>query len=922
MNHVPSWKILIDRFKSRLSSWKANRLSFRVRLTLIEAVHGSLGGLNIGCLKAFNLALLQKWCWRMYSFPNALWVKVIKVLNGQEGGFDNHSCKFNGCDTKIQFWEDIWIGDSSLKIWYNMLYHLECDKDCLIVDRIDNVHWSWNWSRTDIGVSNMAYLHDMLYEISLVDTQVDDSCLWSMAIDGLFSVETSCRIIDAKLLPSLVLSTSWDKILPRKVNIFIWRLSLDRFPHRLNLSSRGIDILKISCCSCNGIVESSNHIFFVCEIAMEILLAELEGIMRFLAKELRKPCIAPSTSTKESKLPGIKSSFMISFNPPKISRGFTAKSISLKHNNIMKFYNSWVDTANRNMNFVTKMFTSGTLRQYRQKHKRVNLRAIKHWCRQILKGLLYLHTHDPPVIHRDLKCDNIFVTGNQGEVKIGDLGLAAILRKSHVARCVGTPEFMAPEVYAEEYNELVDIYAFGMCILEMVTFEYPYSECTHPAQIHKKVILVRLTFQHSHDKRDLLINENIEEQGNLNDQDEMMFDVNVDLHGEEQRELKRSKINHLQRFNVVKKMFDKAYKKVNTFVAMDSEVVERSKNTEAEVTEGSSKRPGDELEKESSKRQRLEDDDDFAQLKKNLEIVLDDGDDVTVDATSLSSKYQTIVDYKIHKEGRKSYYQSSEQMVILKCSPNITISHLFYADDVVITTEWKREDLDNIIRVLHVFYLASGLKINFHKCTIYGIEVSDEKVSDMATSSGRTFGLEILRLKSDRIGFIVWSVTKIVLIIDRIDNGHWSWNWSRTDIGVGNMAYLHDMLLVISLVDTQVDDSCLWSMAIDGLFFVGTSRRIIDAKLLPSLVLSTSWDKLLPRKVNIFIWRLSLDRLPHRLNLSSCGIDILKISCCSCNGNVESSNHIFFVCDIAMEVWRLVRNWCDVLFLFLPLLSI
>ncbi|KAH6838039.1 with no lysine kinase 1 [Perilla frutescens var. hirtella] len=161
---------------------------------------------------------------------------------------------------------------------------------------------------------------------------------------------------------------------------------------------------------------------------------------------------------------------------------------TLKHQNIMKFCTSWVDTANRNINFVTEMFTSGTLRQYRLKHKRVNIRAIKHWCRQILKGLLYLHSHDPPVIHRDLKCDNIFINGNQGEVKIGDLGLAAILRKSHAARCVGTPEFMAPEVYEEEYNELVDIYSFGMCILEMVTFEYPYSECTHPAQIYKKVI--------------------------------------------------------------------------------------------------------------------------------------------------------------------------------------------------------------------------------------------------------------------------------------------------------------------------------------------------------------------------------------------------------------------------------------------------
>lgn len=46
---------------------------------------------------------------------------------------------------------------------------------------------------------------------------------------------------------------------------------------------------------------------------------------------------------------------------------------------------------------------------------------------------------------------------------------------------------MAPELYEEEYNELVDIYSFGMCLLEMVTFEYPYSECINAAQIYKKV---------------------------------------------------------------------------------------------------------------------------------------------------------------------------------------------------------------------------------------------------------------------------------------------------------------------------------------------------------------------------------------------------------------------------------------------------
>lgn len=49
---------------------------------------------------------------------------------------------------------------------------------------------------------------------------------------------------------------------------------------------------------------------------------------------------------------------------------------------------------------------------------------------------------------------------------------------------------MAPEVYEEEYTELVDMYSFGMCVLEMITSEYPYSECSNSAQIYKKVTSV------------------------------------------------------------------------------------------------------------------------------------------------------------------------------------------------------------------------------------------------------------------------------------------------------------------------------------------------------------------------------------------------------------------------------------------------
>ncbi|KAK6922851.1 Protein kinase domain, partial [Dillenia turbinata] len=172
---------------------------------------------------------------------------------------------------------------------------------------------------------------------------------------------------------------------------------------------------------------------------------------------------------------------------------------SLKHKNIIKFYNSWIDDKNKTVNIITELFTSGSLRQYRRKHKKVDIKAVKNWARQILTGLNYLHSHNPPIIHRDLKCDNIFINGNQGEVKIGDLGLATIMQQANAKSVIGnaniallvaiagTPEYMAPELYDENYNELADIYSFGMCMLEMITFEYPYSECRNSAQIYKKV---------------------------------------------------------------------------------------------------------------------------------------------------------------------------------------------------------------------------------------------------------------------------------------------------------------------------------------------------------------------------------------------------------------------------------------------------
>ena len=164
---------------------------------------------------------------------------------------------------------------------------------------------------------------------------------------------------------------------------------------------------------------------------------------------------------------------------------------SLNHPRILQFISVWMSREREEVVFITERVSGGSLRSYICRlDGPLKLKVIKNWCRQILEGIAYLHSQPNPVIHRDLKCDNIFINGNDGKVLIGDLGLSTSLRgqASCATSIVGTPEFMAPELYEEKYGPPVDLYAFGMCLVEMVSRQYPYSECTTPGQIYKKVI--------------------------------------------------------------------------------------------------------------------------------------------------------------------------------------------------------------------------------------------------------------------------------------------------------------------------------------------------------------------------------------------------------------------------------------------------
>nr|GFC42644.1 reverse transcriptase domain, reverse transcriptase zinc-binding domain protein [Tanacetum cinerariifolium] len=109
---------------------------------------------------------------------------------------------------------------------------------------------------------NVAALDVMVSEIGHVSfNNGRDAWSWKISVNDSFSVQATRSHTNNCLLPLLSPSSRWSKLIPRKVNVFIWRLIWDRPPTRLILSLRGIEISSIACPSCNASMESNDHVF-------------------------------------------------------------------------------------------------------------------------------------------------------------------------------------------------------------------------------------------------------------------------------------------------------------------------------------------------------------------------------------------------------------------------------------------------------------------------------------------------------------------------------------------------------------------------------------------------------------------------------------------------------------------------------------
>ena len=143
----------------------------------------------------------------------------------------------------------------------------------------------------------------------------------------------------------------------------------------------------------------------------------------------------------------------------------------LKHENLIELIDQWFDAEANKVVIITALGVP--LRKFVERWSgAIELTLVRAWARQVLAGLSYMHAQG--VVHRDVKMENLLLV--KGQVVITDYGLARELAPAdnRLTSYIGTPAFMAPELFQDEgYDNKVDVYAFGMVLLELITAEMP-----------------------------------------------------------------------------------------------------------------------------------------------------------------------------------------------------------------------------------------------------------------------------------------------------------------------------------------------------------------------------------------------------------------------------------------------------------------
>jgi hypothetical protein len=264
------------------------------------------GGLGVKRLREFNYALLGKWVWRVLEEKDSLWCSVLKAKYGHEGGrvcleenvgspwwravnqirlgrglledgwLRDNIVRRVGNGRESFFWKDTWLAEGSqgtLARSFSRLYDLAENKLISVHDMF-LAGWglggeAWKWRRR-----LFAWEEELVLEcIALLSNIVlqDDTCdrwVWRLHSSHQYTVHSAyTHLTDhhSNINDDFV-RFRWLKSVPLKVNIFIWRLFLNRLPTKSNLHRRGVlDGSQTTCVTLCGFNEDVDHLFFQCE---------------------------------------------------------------------------------------------------------------------------------------------------------------------------------------------------------------------------------------------------------------------------------------------------------------------------------------------------------------------------------------------------------------------------------------------------------------------------------------------------------------------------------------------------------------------------------------------------------------------------------------------------------------------------------
>ncbi|GJV62279.1 RNA-directed DNA polymerase, eukaryota [Tanacetum coccineum] len=129
----------------------------------------------------------------------------------------------------------------------------------------------------------------------------------------------------------------------------------------------------------------------------------------------------------------------------------------------------------------------------------------------------------------------------------------------------------------------------------------------------------------------------------------------------------------------------------------------------------------------------------------------------------------------------------------------------------------------------------------------------------------------------------------------------------RGGVESSQFSQLREMLDTVIL--SNMEDRWRWDLNGSGLFRVCDVRNYLDDFFLPKDDRGTRWVKCIPIKINVFAWRVSLDRLPTRVNLIRRDVQVPSSDCPICTSDDEDASHLLFRCSMAADIHRLICRW-------------